>query len=220
MPYYYIKFVPEGEPDKAPLMVLRLNGRQSDGLIAARRRRSERLNGGPVDMHHSTKLQWDTYVANGPPKRARILKPAPVVTAEFVRRLLHYAPDTGHFTWRERSGPEGVGTARRELTFNTRFAGKRAGYIKTAERTYWTQWREIWLLRSPLPVDRLAFLYMLGADGDLFSTAPRYVLHLDGNNLEDRWDNLQASHTPIPKPARERPPLPPFIKPPTRRGTK
>jgi len=96
-----------------------------------------------------------------------------------LKRLLHYDPETGVFTWLPR--PD----ARR--CWNTRYAGKRAGYA----------WRpnghctEYWVVRIfdwPFLGHRLACLFMTGA-------WPVNILdHEDRDGLNNRWANLRDAN--------------------------
>jgi hypothetical protein len=104
-----------------------------------------------------------------------------MITQEELKRVLHYDPDTGVFTWLIRPDDGTQGTK----AFNTKFAGKRAG---TLCKTH--GYRHI----STSTVDglihrehRLAFLYMTGAwpspDPD----------HKNGDKSDNSWNNLREA---------------------------
>ena len=100
------------------------------------------------------------------------------LTAEIVRELLHYNPDTGHFTWKWRDRK----WFRRDQdwkSWNAQHAGKRAfsdnkyGYMQGA------------LLGIKVKPHRVVFLYMIGRwphpEPD----------HVNRNGLDNRWCNLR-----------------------------
>jgi hypothetical protein len=78
------------------------------------------------------------------------------VTLQRLLEVLEYCPDTGHFTWRTRTG--GSWQARR---FNKLFAGKRAGFPSRANLPgggYWS----IQIDGKENKAHRLAWLYYYG----------------------------------------------------------
>lgn len=98
------------------------------------------------------------------------------LTQEYVKAILDYNPDTGILTWKYRADAE--------QRWNTRFAGKEAGYIATPggmPRRYITingilylNARVIWLWHygDPIPVE---------------------IDHEDTNSLNDRIKNLRSA---------------------------
>ena len=104
-------------------------------------------------------------VATKSPK-SHLRKP---LTAERLRELLHYDPETGAWTWvkpRNRINP-----------------GDRAGWYNFYGylRIRIDGWKYV--------ASRLAFLYVLGRWPEA------EIDHKDGNRLNNRWDNLrEASH--------------------------
>jgi HNH endonuclease/AP2 domain len=95
------------------------------------------------------------------------------LTAERLRELLHYDPDTGDWTWLVHRG--------------TAVAGSKAGSpIGSANK-----WGEGYLLitidEKKYRAHRLAFLYMTGA------IPHNEIDHRDCNKPNNRWDNLRVS---------------------------
>lgn len=90
------------------------------------------------------------------------------LTAERLRELLHYDPETGVFVWlRDRNGMA--------------MAGDKAGTINPKGYVV------IWLDRRPYRAHRLAYLYMMGrwpAD---------QVDHRNGERADNRWINLRPA---------------------------
>lgn len=94
-----------------------------------------------------------------------------------LKTMLHYDPETGVFTWLERSD------ARPQ--WNGRYAGKTAGYarVATGGGVYWS----IRIFDWPFHAHRLAWLYMTGAwPSDV-------VDHRDMDGLNNRWGNLREA---------------------------
>ena len=102
------------------------------------------------------------------------------LTSEIVQELLDYNPETGVFTWRPRDGWwfETEGSYKR---WNTRFAGKPAGYVNTTAAGYPS--RKIKLLGKLRSASRLAFL----ARGE---SPPARVGRANRDSLNNRWSNL------------------------------
>lgn len=102
--------------------------------------------------------------------------PAPILTADALRAMIHYDPDTGVFTWKAR--PD----ARK--AWNTRYAGKSAGYDWQIGNT---AYRSIRIFDWPFLGHRLAWLYMTG------EWPESMVDHADTNGLNNRWSNLRPA---------------------------
>ena len=95
----------------------------------------------------------------------------PIITQARLKELLHYDPETGHFTWRMRVGARAL-------------AGQRAGCI--SNRGY----VEIWIERRIYKAHRLAFLYMTGG------FPPAETDHINRDRSDNRWANLRPA-TPL-----------------------
>ena len=96
------------------------------------------------------------------------------LTAAELRRVLHYDPKTGRFTWRYR--PD------RNASWNARYAGKEAGY-DSPDPPY----RVIRINKILHYAHRLAHLYMKG------EWPPRGIDHKDGDGFNNRWKNLRLA---------------------------
>jgi len=107
------------------------------------------------------------------------------LTAEQLRSLLHYDPDTGQFRWKEgiahwRAGlPAGTiawtGTNRRPYTV--------LGIGTTSERRY----AEVGIRKNLYKAHRLAWLYIYGEWPD------REVDHINGDGTDNRIVNLRLA---------------------------
>lgn len=93
-----------------------------------------------------------------------------MITAEQVRKLLHYNPETGEFRWLMR---------RRGVK-----SGSVTGYLR--KDGYW----RIQIYRHRYMANRLAWLYMTG------EWPAEEIDHINGVPGDDRWENLrEASHS-------------------------
>ncbi len=99
------------------------------------------------------------------------------LTAEYLRRILDYDPETGHFTWRHR--------IEFDARWNNRFAGKRAGNLRRVDGqpAYWI----ICINARKYRAHRLAWLWVKGEwpVGELD--------HEDGDGLNNRIGNLRLA---------------------------
>lgn len=114
---------------------------------------------------------------------------APTLTAELLRSILIYEPETGKFTWRSRTDVRSA--------WNTRYAGREAGYVWRASKN--VCYRCIRIFDWPFYGHRLAFLYMTGKWPEAI------VDHEDLDGLNNRWGNLRqatkaqnAANSPTP----------------------
>ncbi len=96
------------------------------------------------------------------------------LTAEFVRQILDYDPETGEFTWRYRPDypPQ----------WNGKWAGKIAGATDAEGR------RQIKILGRFYKAHRLAFLIIAGR------WPIEQIDHADHDNGNNRWGNLREAN--------------------------
>lgn len=90
------------------------------------------------------------------------------LSQEELKELLHYNQDTGEFTWLKSIG------GRTKV-------GKKAGYI-TSNGYYQTRINNVKCANH-----RLAFIYMLDKE------PAQFVDHIDGNRLNNSWNNLREA---------------------------
>lgn len=107
------------------------------------------------------------------------------ITPEIVRELLHYDPDTGVFTHRER-GEHWFKSSSHCKAWNTRFAGKRAGGIRSNSVSGYRR-HDIGLLGRDRLAHHLAWLYM--TDEPL----PDEIDHINRDATDNRWCNLRPA---------------------------
>lgn len=106
------------------------------------------------------------------------------LTQEILKELIHYNPETGIFTWKERD-LKWFKSEKSCGIWNMKFSGKVAGNIhgnnKANNKVYW----RISVLSKRYQSHNLAFLYMTGryVDGE--------VDHEDGDSLNNKWNNLR-----------------------------
>lgn len=91
-----------------------------------------------------------------------------MITAERLREILHYEPETGVFTWREKISVKVV-------------IGRRAGSINAAG------YRVIGIGGRIYYAHRLAFLYMTG------EWPPAHVDHKRDAKDDNRWSEIRAA---------------------------
>lgn len=103
----------------------------------------------------------------------------PFLDQATLKRLLRYSKKTGDWIWRYRSS----GPAR----WNTRYAGKRAGYAWTDKKGTGTTYWIIRIMDYPFLAHRLAFLYVKGY------WPPAGIDHEDLDGINNRWHNLRAA---------------------------
>jgi len=102
------------------------------------------------------------------------------LTQEQLHAVLHYHPDTGAFTWRERD--RGCFEIERLWkTFNARFAGNPAGSLEP------TGYTTIKVHTIKFYAHRLVFLYITGR------FPPQAVDHINHQRSDNRWVNLREA---------------------------
>jgi hypothetical protein len=99
-----------------------------------------------------------------------------MITAAELRKLLHYDPETGVFTWLLRPGAG----ARLERTWNTRYADKRAGTVRNG-------YIAILIAKRAYKAHRLAWLYVHG------SWPTEAIDHINGVRSDNRLVNLRQA---------------------------
>lgn len=98
------------------------------------------------------------------------------LTAEYLRSILHYDPETGLFTWRER--------ADMSPQWNGRYAGQRAGSPLPNKHTTYIR---IKINDRAYKAHRLAWLYVTG------EWPSGRLDHRDGDGLHNWFDNLREA---------------------------
>lgn len=101
------------------------------------------------------------------------------LTSDTLRECVVYDPSTGIFTWRPDRPSHHFKNKHGMAIWKSRYAGKRAG-----KSGHTNGYRRIALWGKDYYAHRLVFLYMTG------KWPAEEVDHLDGDRLNNRWDNL------------------------------
>lgn len=94
-----------------------------------------------------------------------------ILTAEYLREILHYDPETGVFRWRK------SGSGRRASLIAGAVNRAPSGNLRI----------NITIKGKNYKAHQLAWLYMMG------KWPPRQVDHKDTNSLDNRWVNLRLA---------------------------
>jgi hypothetical protein len=100
------------------------------------------------------------------------------ITAEFVRELLDYDPDTGILTWKSRPSITNIGKC-----WNAKWAGKPAGSIRPGRYPYVV----INLLSKHYYAHRLAWIIYYGCITD------SHIDHIDLDTTNNKINNLRLA---------------------------
>jgi hypothetical protein len=109
------------------------------------------------------------------PKVTRAVNPRNEITADYVRSVLDYNPDTGVFLWKARTDVVKPGW------WKTKHEGKIAGTPSSSGHI------QIRIGGGKVDAARIAFLIMTG------EWPEHFMDHKDGNPADNRWDNLRPA---------------------------
>ena len=101
------------------------------------------------------------------------------LTAEYLRSILDYDPETGLFTWRERPDTD--------LPWNRKYAGKRAGTLRSYSAGKPGKYVVIMINGKNYLAHRLAWLWVKG------EWPPGDLDHRDGNGANNAIENLRPA---------------------------
>lgn len=107
---------------------------------------------------------------------------ADILTQQDLKKLIHYNPSTGVFTWHKRD----IKYFHRECDWkiwNSRFSGKTAGWVHNHHAG--KKYIDVRILGNTYKSHRLAFLYITG------SFPENDVDHINGDGCDNRWANIR-----------------------------
>jgi len=104
------------------------------------------------------------------------------ITHDVVVELFEYNPETGVFVYRER-GRHWFRSEQRRKSWNTMFAGKRAGTVQSKGNGYTRI--KIGICGKQYLAHRIAWIYMTGEQ------PPAEIDHVDRDGTNNSWNNLR-----------------------------
>lgn len=96
-----------------------------------------------------------------------------MISQSRLKKLIHYDPETGVFTWLPRDGANTFNSQ-----FNEKFAGKTVGTVST------NGYLPTSIYKKQVTGHRLAYLYME-------RRLPKYIDHINGIRSDNAWKNLR-----------------------------
>ena len=103
------------------------------------------------------------------------------LTPSYLKECLHYCPETGVFTWRERPVNHFKSETARKA-WNTRYSGKKCGTAHSSCRTFYSF---IAINSKRYYAHRLAWLYQYG------EFPKNHIDHIDGDGINNKINNLR-----------------------------
>ena len=106
-------------------------------------------------------------------------KPKPLPSAEGLRAIFEYVPETGLLIWKRREVK-----SRSDFGFNNKCGGKVAGTVTGREGN---QYIHVGIGKVYYQAHRIIWKMVTGEE------PPEFIDHKDGNNLNNRWPNFRAA---------------------------